>query len=289
MTEFKQIIGRGTRVNEDYDKYFFTIMDFRKATELFADPDFDGPPICIKVVNEEEDPVPTDEETNNEDQLTTGNEAEDGFDSIDEIENQDHVFPLLDGEEVPKKYYVGDVEVKVAGERIQYFDPSTGKLITESLKDYTRKKVSTQFESLDAFIQRWSDADKKLAIIEELEDQGVLLEALADEVGKDFDPFDLICHVAFGQPPLTRKERAENVLKRDYFTKYGEEARTVLEALLNKYADQGFANLEDINVLKVEPFSKFGTPMEIINWFGTREQYETAVRELEAQLYSAAG
>jgi type I restriction enzyme R subunit len=149
--------------------------------------------------------------------------------------------------------------------------------------------VSTQFESLDAFIQRWSDADKKLAIIEELEDQGVLLEALADEVGKDFDPFDLICHVAFGQPPLTRKERAENVLKRDYFTKYGEEARTVLEALLNKYADQGFANLEDINVLKVEPFSKFGTPMEIINWFGTREQYETAVRELEAQLYSAAG
>lgn len=289
MTEFKQIIGRGTRVNESYGKYFFTIMDFKKATELFADPDFDGPPICVYKPGEGDDVVPPDDEMNNEDQGKDGEQDENAEDVYDpeEIETPRWTLDPTDPKTKPKKYYVGDVEVAVVAERVQYFDPQSGKLITESIKDYTKKRVSEDYSSLDDFIQRWTTAEQKQAIVDELEEQGVLFEALADEVGKDFDPFDLICHVAFDQPPLTRQERANNVRKRDYFTKYGDEARQVLEALLKKYADEGFANLENISVLKVDPFSQLGTPIEIINWFGSRANYVTAVRELESYLYTS--
>jgi type I restriction enzyme R subunit len=184
-----------------------------------------------------------------------------------------------------KKYVVGDVPVFVVAERIQYYGPD-GKLITESLKDYTRKAVRKEYQSLDDFLRRWKSAEKKQAVVAELEEQGVLLEALADEVGKDFGPFDLICHVAFDQPPLTRHERAENVRKRDYFTKYGEQARAVLDALLDKYADEGLVSIEDAKTLKIQPFDRFGTPKEIINTiFGGKARYEAAIRELESVLY----
>jgi type I restriction enzyme R subunit len=270
MTEFKQIIGRGTRINEDYDKYFFTIMDFKKATELFADPDFDGPPISVYEPGDDEPVVPPEVEP--------GEDPPPG----------ELVDPLPPGGEKPKKYYVGDVEVSVAAERVQYFDPQTGKLITESLKDYTRNRIEQEFSSLDEFTQRWTAADRKQAIIEELEEHGILFEALADEVGKDFGPFDLICHVAFDQPPLTRKERADNVRKRNYFAKHGEQARAVLGALLDKYADEGIENLEDPAILRVEPFSQLGTPVEIVRAFGGKENFLAAIRELQSHLYSAA-
>jgi type I restriction enzyme R subunit len=173
----------------------------------------------------------------------------------------------------------------VVAERVQYYGKD-GKLITESLKDYTKKAVCKEFQSLNDFLRRWKAAEKKQAVITELEEQGVLLEALAEEVGKDFDPFDLVCHVAFGQPPLTRRERAENVRKRNYFTKYGEQARAVLDALLEKYADEGILSIEDAKTLKVQPFDRFGTPKEIINAiFGGKARYETAIRELESVLY----
>jgi type I restriction enzyme R subunit len=148
--------------------------------------------------------------------------------------------------------------------------------------------VQKNFTSLSDFLNRWTSADKKQAIIEELENEGVMLEALADEVGRDFDPFDLVCHVAFGQKPLTRRERAENVKKRNYFAKYEEKARAVLEALLDKYADEGLENIEDPKVLKVQPFDKYGTPLEIIQAFGGRDKYFAAVRDLEENLYSVA-
>jgi len=176
MTEFKQIIGRGTRINEDYGKFYFTIMDFKKATELFADPDFDGEPVEIYGPGE-------------------GGNGGSGD---------------PDGETNREKYFVDDVDVDVVTERTQYYGPD-GKLITESLKDYTRKTVLKDFESLDSFLKHWNEAEKKQAILSELEERGVLLEALAEEVGKDFDPFDLICHVAFDRPPLSRKARAERV------------------------------------------------------------------------------
>ncbi|MCH8828046.1 MAG: DEAD/DEAH box helicase family protein [Planctomycetes bacterium] len=287
MTEFKQIIGRGTRINEDYGKYFFTIMDFKKATELFADPDFDGPPICVYQPGDDETPIPPDEDMDNEPD-DSAEPVDDGGTVIYDPEPPGGGIDIPPGGGKPKKYYVGDVEVTVVAERVQYIDPATGKLITESLKDYTKTCVNQEFTSLDAFIQQWTTAEQKQTIIDELEEQGVLFDALAEEVGKDFDPFDLICHVAFDQPPLTRKERAENVRKRDYFTKYGEDARAVLNALLEKYSDEGIENLEDITVLKVEPFSRLGTPMEIVQRFGGKDKYLEAVRELESHIYSAA-
>ncbi len=287
MTEFKQIIGRGTRINEDYGKYFFTIMDFKKATELFADPAFDGPPIQIYEPKEDEPVVPPEPEEIDE--------SDDGTDiPEDEIEEilvepvpPEELYPVDEkpgGKRV--KYYVDDVDVEIIGERVQYYG-NDGKLITESLKDYTRKRVESEYDSLDDFLQKWSQADQKQAIIQELEEQGVLFEALADEVGRDYGPFDLICHVAFGQPPLTRKERANNVKKRNYFGKYSEKARAVMEALLDKYADEGIENIEEIRVLQVQPISKLGTLTELIEAFGTKEKYLEAIKELETVLYSA--
>lgn len=280
MTEFKQIIGRGTRINEDFDKYFFTIMDFKKATELFADPDFDGDPVQIYEPASGESPVPPEE-------LEDGEIVIDG-DSPEHGESGSGEFGFEDeGEGNPvRRYVVGDVEVKIASERVQYFDVN-GKLITESLKDYTRKTLAKEFTSLDDFLRRWSDSEKKQAIIEELAKEGIFFEALAEEIGRDCDPFDLICHVAWDKPPLTRKERAEQVKKRNYFTKYGEQARNVLEALLDKYADEGVEHIEQPQILTISPFDKLGTPMEIIQTFGGMPEYQTALRELENELYSA--
>lgn len=273
MTEFKQIIGRGTRINEDYGKYWFTIMDFKKATELFADKDFDGEPVVIFEPGINEPPLPPDEDEQNGSGLDNIPDRSDITGGPDE--------PL--GGRV--KYVVGNVPVFVISERVQYYGPE-GKLITESLKDYTRKAVLKDYRSLDEFLIRWSSADKKAAMIDELEQHGVLLEALAEEVGKDFDPFDLICHVAFDQPPLTRRERAEQVKKRNYFTKYGEQARKVLEALVEKYADTGVQNIEDIKILTLDPFKNMGSANELVSVFGGKQAYMAALKELEQNLYA---
>ncbi len=280
MTEFKQIIGRGTRINEDYDKYWFTIMDFKKATELFADKDFDGEPVMIYEPKPGATVVPPDD--NNEPELDeNGNPiTESGTPSTPDIN-------IHDDEPNSKrvKYVLGDVTVYVVSERVQYYGPE-GKLITESLKDYTRSTVRKDYGSLDDFLRRWNTAERKAAIIKELEAQGLLLEPLADEVGKDFDPFDLICHVAFDQPPLTRKERAEQVKKRNYFTKYGAQARQVLETLLDKYQDTGLENIEDIKILTLDPFKNMGTASELVSSFGGKPAYLAALYELENQLYA---
>ena len=283
MTEFKQIIGRGTRINEDYGKFYFTILDFKKATELFADPDFDGDPVQVYKPQPDQDPVPPEDQAD---------DPPEGDTEVDE--DGDDVPPLPPDIDLPpdvpppkrKKWYVADVPVWTVAERVQYYG-TNGKLITESLKDYTRKTVLEEFASLDDFLRSWNTAEQKEAILEELEEHGVLLEALADEVGKDFDTFDLICHVAYDRPPLTRKERADNVRKKDYFAKYGDQARAVLEALLDKYSNQGITAIEKMGVLKVQPFDEFGTPIEIINLFGGKDEYLKAVRGLEQELYAA--
>ena len=271
MTEFKQIIGRGTRIREDYGKRSFTIMDFRGVTNHFADPDFDGEPVQIYEPLEGEAIVPPEPE--GADDAGTESLVNDWFD--EEAEGR-------------VKYRVQGVPVRVVNERVQYYG-SDGRLITESLKDYTRKNVHQQYASLDDFLRSWNQAERKEAIIEALVEQGVLLDALEEEVGKDFDPFDLVCHVAFDQPPLTRRERAENVRKRDYFTRHGEEARRVLEALLEKYADEGIEQIERMDVLKVKPLSDIGSPLDIVRGiFGGKKHYLEAVEELERQLYLAA-
>nr|WP_243684394.1 type I restriction-modification enzyme R subunit C-terminal domain-containing protein [Methanosarcina barkeri] len=191
----------------------------------------------------------------------------------------------MDEENNREKYFVNDVDVDVVIERTQYYGPD-GKLITESLKDYTRKTLLKDFESLDSFLKYWNEAEKKQEIISELEERGVLFDALAEEVGKDLDPFDLICHVAFDRPPMSRKERADRVKKSDYFSKYGENAQEVLDALLDKYADDGIEDLESLNVLKVQPFDRMGTPLEIIKRFEGKNNYLEAVKGLENQIYT---
>ena len=271
ITEFKQIIGRGTRVAEAYGKQFFTIMDFKKATELFADPDFDGPPIQIYEPEKGESPVPPE----GEDEGAAGDES---------VEDTD--LTLEDEDEGRTKYVVANLPVSVIAERVQYYG-ANGKLITESLTDYTRKAVKREFDTLESFLQSWTDAEKKRAIIEELKEQGIFFEELEKKVGKDYDPFDLICHVVYDQPPLTRRERAENVRKRNYFAQYSEEARKVLDALLDKYADAGIESIEDLNILKVQPLSELGSPLEIIKNFGGKAQYLAALQSLENQLYAA--
>lgn len=280
MTEFKQIIGRGTRINEEYGKFWFTIMDFKKATELFADKNFDGDPVVIYSPSGDDSPVPPDdlEAAVDEHGNPIDTIASDSGVAADEF--------TADGGGSPRaRYVVDDVEVHVSAERVQYYGPE-GKLITESLKDYTRKAILKDYASLDDFLRRWKSPEAKAAVIHELEQRGVFLELLAEEVGKDFDPFDLICHVAFDQPPLTRRERAENVKKRNYFTKYGDQARAVLESLLDKYADTGIENIEDIRVLTLDPFKNMGTPAELVSAFGGRPAYTNALKELESQLYN---
>lgn len=285
MTEFKQIIGRGTRINEDYDKYWFTILDFKRATELFADPAFDGEPTQIYVPGPGESPVPPDAPPETGGEQPPGDpDAPGGWPAED-----DPPFPDgPDGKGGRVRYVVDNIEVSVVSERVQYYGPD-GKLITESLRDFTRERISRQFASLDDFLRRWGDAEQKKAIIEELASQGVLWDELTDEVekklGKQLDPFDLICHVAFGQPPLSRRERAENVRKRNYFAKYQGATRQVLEGLLDKYADTGIEHIEDIRILQLDPFRRIGAPLELVRAFGGRGAYDKAVHDLEDQLY----
>ena len=266
MTTFKQIIGRGTRIEEEFGKYFFTIMDFKKATENFRDEAFDGAPVVIYEPGDDDDPVPPDPE---------GGDDDDDDDGDDEGT----------GTGGRTKFYVDGVHVKILAERVEYVGDD-GKLITESYKDFSRKRIKSEFESLDLFLQRWSKTKKKQVILELLEEQGVILENLVDEVGKEYGDFDLICHIAYDKPPLTRRERVENVKKRNYFTKYEEKMRRVLDALLDKYKDEGIRTLENTKVLKSKEFKDIGTPIEIITQiFGSKEKYEDVIAELEEELF----
>lgn len=293
MTEFKQIIGRGTRVDEDYGKLFFTIMDFRNVTNLFADEKFDGEPVMIKVV------PAVDETTELTDETIFGTTDDDDIEAINDetasdestklpTDNYPPVIISGGGIDEPRdKIYVAGVSVTLLSERVQHLD-ADGKLITESLKDYTKKTLLKEFHSLDDFLTRWNSADKKKALIEELEQHGVMLENLREEVKKDLDIFDLICHVAWDKPALTRRERANNVRKRDYFAKYSEQAQKVLQALLDKYADGGIENIENLDVLRLDPISTLGRPVEIFKLFGGKEHYLAALKNLETEIYTMA-
>jgi len=313
MTKFKQIIGRGTRIDDKFNKLWFTILDFKKATELFADERFDGIPEQVMETTPEEiiegegeidpDPLP-------EDGRAGGEEGTGGQEGIGEDpgeydpkdgEPEEGEWPEgpiggsggLEGEggEEPEpfiKFHINGIAVKKDKERVQYYD-SDGKLVTESFKDYTRKTVMKEYGTLDDFIKKWNATERKQAIIDELADNGVIWQALEEDVSRDLDPFDLICHIAFDQPPLTRKERANNVKKRNYFGKYSETAQQVLNSLLEKYENSGVSEIESKQVLKVTPFDKIGRPLEIKkNAFGGKEQYEQAISELEDALYQAS-
>jgi len=291
ITEFKQIIGRGTRINEAFGKQFFTIMDFRNVTDLFAEPTFDGDPIMVKVVAPEDiltdDDIYPDGEEEVLDPTTSARVGDD-----DHPNDQAPCGPtIISGGSItdgPRpKVYVSGVDVSILNERVQHLD-ADGKMITESLEEYTRKGLRREFRNLNDFLSKWNLADKKKAIVDELQTHGIILENLREEVEKDLDIFDLICHVAWDRPALSRRDRADRVKKRDYFSKYGDKARVVLSALLDKYASEGIENIEDLSVLRVEPISKIGTPAEIIGYFGGKEQYLLAIKELEQEIYRMA-
>lgn len=287
MTKFKQIIGRGTRINEEHGKLYFTILDFRNATDLFADKDFDGDPIRVKPVSQDTDLGNIIDE---EEQDTTPIIDDISGDEIEIVPPEIRNLVAEPGAEYKKreKIYVNGVDVSILISREMYFDQH-GKPITVSLKDHTKEIIKQNYASLTDFLTQWNSTDRKEAIIAELQDQGVMVNALYDAVNKEVDLFDLICHVAYDQPPLTRKERANNVKKRNYFTKYGDQAKQVLEALLDKYADEGIANIESMEVLRVNPFDGFGSAYEIVNGiFGGKSKYQEALKELEQELYQRA-
>jgi type I restriction enzyme R subunit len=285
MTEFKQIVGRGTRVHEDTRKYYFTLVDFRKATNHFADPDFDGEPAQIYEPGEDDPITPPDDVPPPLDDEEDPLPPEPGEDEEVVVDPGPPDITLPDDDDDgPRKYHIQGHPVRIVAERIEYLDDN-GKLVTESLRDYSRKTLRKHFASLHDFLHRWSAAERKEAVLEELAEEGLILQPLAEEVGKDLDPFDLICHVAFDQPPLTRRERAENVRKRDVFTRYGPRARAVLSALLDKYQDDGIAGLDDPRILRIAPFDTIGTPVELLKSFGGRSGFEQAVHEIQSALY----
>jgi len=261
MTEFKQIIGRGTRVKESKDKMFFTILDFRNATKLFADPDFNGP----EEQDENYDP--------NKPRKPRGDKP---------IEPVDPVDPPQDKK---KKIYIDGVEVQVLSERVQYYDKD-GKLVTESLKDYTRRNMLSEYATLDDFLQFWTSSAKRSAIIDELFEHGVLIEALRELYPADVDDFDLLCDIAYGIKPLTKSERAKNNKVDEVLSKYSEKCRQVLQTLIDKYADDTIDELVDKNNLKLKEFNEFGSPMKIASLFGGQASFLSAVREVQNALYA---
>ena len=270
MTEFKQIIGRGTRLKPDYGKEYFTIMDFRNACRLFADPEFDGDPIVI--IDDGEKPPKPDDPV---DPPVTPPTPGPGPGPVDPPE--------------PKhKYRVRGVEVTILNERVQYYDKD-GKLITESVTDYSKKNILGEYATLDDFLKAWRSEERKQAIIDALQERGVLLDALREVAGNpDIDDFDLICHIAYDKAPLTKAERANNVRKRGYLYKYSGLAQDVLNALLDKYMNEGIQDIESLEILSNDPFRKFGTPMKIAKLFGGKAGYIQAIRELQEQIYAAA-
>lgn len=269
MTEFKQIIGRGTRLKPDYGKEYFTIMDFRNACRLFADPEFDGDPISII----EDSDASGESETPDEPPIPPVTPSGSGGEG--EPPERRH------------KFRVRGVEVTILNERVQYYDKD-GKLITESVTDYSKKNILGEYATLDTFLRAWNSEQRKQAIIDELRERGVLLEALREVSGnRDMDDFDLICHIAYDKAPLTKAERANNVRKRGYLYKYSGLAQEVLNALLDKYMDEGIQDIESLEILSNDPFRKFGTPTKIAKLFGGKSGYLQAIRDLQKEIYAA--
>lgn len=258
MTEFKQIIGRGTRLRTDKGKWHLEILDFRNATAKFKDPKFDGDPEPPQGKSGKPYTIPEEPSS---------------------VVSEPHVKYLVEGEKIAITTEI----VSILGE-----DGKTMR--TESITDFTRKQIRKRYATLNDFVKNWTEAERKKVIVDELKDYSVLVDAVREKnpALEHADIFDVICHVAFDQPPVTRRERANNVKKRNYFAKYEGKAREVLEALLDKYADYGILNLEDSDILDTAPFNKIGKPQKIVKLFGGLDKFEQALKELENEIYKVA-
>lgn len=256
MTEFKQIVGRGTRIREDKGKWHFEILDFRNVTELFHDPEFDGDP-----------------------------EPPTGGGSGGSITKKPKTQPPT---ETHEKYLVDGVDIQIDKEYVSFLD-SNGKLTKESYTDFTKKRILGKYPTLNDFLQKWTESERKEVIVKELKEYDVLIDAIREQNPSlaDADIFDIVCHVAFDQKPMTRKERANKVRKSDYFSQYGEQARKVLEVLLDKYADTGILELENVAILLTPQLAQFGKPQKIMKYFGGTDGYMSAVKNMETRIYAA--
>ena len=264
MTEFKQIVGRGTRIREKEGKTHFTIMDFRNITRLFADPDWDGP---LEVDKGYVKDTPRPER-----------QPKDKPDGDGDAPQAHEERPIVDRD---------GCQVRIINKVVSVYDTDGKLLRTESITDYTKKNINDTYATLSDFVRRWNEAEHKSQIAELLRENGIDLQALKHDQGMDdVDDFDFICHIAYGRKPLTRKERADNVRKRDVFHKYGPEAQKVLDALLDKYMNEGISQLENRKVLTLDPFRQMGSPASIAKLFGGNQQYFAAVKELESFIYN---
>lgn len=280
LTEFKQIIGRGTRLRPDYGKYYFVIIDFRGATDHFSDESWDGPPIQVYEARGQDGDVRVDEDGQSD--YSEGEEIDEVLEDGGGSENEE-----LDAGDRKTKYVVSGVSFTVAAERVQFYDKD-GKRVTESLRDHTRKIVRKEYASLGDLFSKWNSVGRKSDMIGELIDRGVLIQALEDSGSSEVDIFDVLCHIAFDQPLITRRERAERADVESFLSQYGPRARKVMVALLEKYVEQGVEAINEMGVLKLTPFSAMGTPVEIIRSFGSKAGYLSAVRKLENLLYKSA-
>lgn len=280
MTEFKQIIGRGTRLAPKYGKEFFTIMDFRNASRMFADKEFNDDPVQIYEPKDDESPVPPEEYPENEHGGDVVSEPGEG-------QSKPQGGIIIDPPVSEFfKYRVNDVDVRVISERVQYYDKD-GKLITENLTSYSKKNILSSFATIESFLYKWNSEERKDAIINELVNHGVLLDSLREISGnKDLDDFDLICHIAYDKKPLTKAERVNNVKKKGYLYQYSDMAQKVIEALLDKYKDEGVRAIESREILSNDPFNKLGSPVKIASYFGGKNKFDAFIRELEQQLYA---
>lgn len=279
MTEFKQIIGRGTRVREDKGKMWFTIMDFQGVTKLFADTRFDGVPERVFEAKESDDIAEILKEEDPEDFPVEVKEKEDEL--IDIILSQGNKDDIIIDR--PPVYTLSDVPYAIVKEQVQYLGPD-GKLLTESLTDFTRRNILNHYPTMESFFSAWQSAERRQAIIDELDKTGLPLEELQKQIGAEFDLFDLVMHVAYDKKMIKKSERVEAVRRSNYLDKYSGKAREVLEALLTKYADVGYLAIDELDSLKTEPVSSLGLPVEIISWFGGIESYKVIVDELGDEL-----
>ncbi len=284
MTEFKQIIGRGTRVREDFGKTYFTILDFRNVTKLFADPDYDGDPVQVYEPKSEAEFDDAIEDIETPPESTDVKDIDDTKVDPESLDNEVYIPQPGDNNGRKVVHTVSGRQVEIVGERVQMID-NNGKLITESLTDYTKRTLLGEYATLDQFLQSWSSAKQKFYIMEELENKGVPLYELQQQFGEDMDLFDLVLHIAYDKKPAKRSDRAQAVRRSSFFAQYKGSAREVLEALLDKYESTNLKTLEDPSLLKVQPIDKYGTPLEIAELFGGPSQYETAVSDLENKLY----
>lgn len=279
MTEFKQIVGRGTRVDEEFGKMWFTILDFREVSRLFADPDFDGEPI------QDEEFVPKSER---EEEEKKDDESTESFTpEVDELSSDGGIGEEefgFDKERERKKFYVDGVGVRVLHKQVQLLG-ADGKLITKSFVDYSKEELRKSYHSYDEFLNIWTQEGQRKIIVSELEERGIDFETLKEEIGADLDEFDIICHLAFDKKPITKKQRVERVKKSKYLEKYQDTAREILEILLEKYSAGDSDVFDDIKVLRLPQFNRFGTLPKIMKIFGSKEKFEDIMNEITREIY----